>query len=950
VRAAVWARDPRVAARARRFVSVFHGANGAGALVARVWGGVLAGGVAAPNASVRAAAAGVLLDAFPLGGGEETPGGMTLQAQVDVLNTLLSDESDVVRRVAAIGCGHVLARFWALLPGAVGRGLLHRLLGELLSDASSPAVRAGALEAMIPVLGNHLTHPVLSPALQAVAATALRDKSERVRLALTALLHRVKRIRGIRYYDLVPLAQLLPPLSLDPSARVRASLVGLLVNSYLPSGRSTSVIISRIVSLIRRDAGAARGMVAGAADAGAGVGVVARFVAGAIEFVQEAAGDDGPAGLDEDDEGDDDEEDLVDDDNGDDGVGSSRSSNAKNNRNKNKKQSRGKGKSTGRSRAAAAAEDQGEDEDRAVPTQVLEGLQREEATAVCATLIELCAVAWDSIALDLAERENAPLRRHLIETMSHGTLGQLIEQHSGNAAVRAAVLRMASRLPENIVPEIAEMCLPRLTNARAPRLSVAERTPILECLRGWMTPAKILDLIASWVDPSAVLGGGNDNGSGGGDEDDDHHHQHRAAITVVSKRKRLGAAVGDDAVYLCSAALDLLSLTLADKSKRSVVLGESIRVGVILSHLSAYLREMTRSCHGSSSSGSATAASRFTDSFFETILVSYTRTLLHACTSARADQDDDLAESYEDKVGAVLAWAGRDLVAALVDHSAAENSPPRARVRHDNGSAGNGSAGNGSTGNGSTGNGNGLAGPFGVGAASSAVRLPLCQVLMRHVLAVLADSLAIGLGGDAWALRVNAFTAKMLSAELGPAMNVLSDHVCKVVYQLCDSRRVPLDIAWPTVAALLGAFPRSAPASCVAVARNLVQSLVVRYADRGGLPTLLSGLVEASLAAMPAPGEGAGPRGPDNLPGAAAVLAGILVRRPALALGVGRAVFQSVHAAPADRIRAHRARAFANAIGKKVQLPHETTNEIDRVLANAASAANAAVHGQAIVA
>ncbi len=80
------------------------------------------------------------------------------------------------------------------------------------SDASSPAVRAAAVDAVAILLGEGRTHAVLRPLLPSIG-NLIHDRSDKVRLAVANMLLLVKKTRGMKYYHVVPANHLLARLA-----------------------------------------------------------------------------------------------------------------------------------------------------------------------------------------------------------------------------------------------------------------------------------------------------------------------------------------------------------------------------------------------------------------------------------------------------------------------------------------------------------------------------------------------------------------------------------------------------------------------------------------------------------------------------------------------------------------------------------------------------------------
>ena len=125
------------------------------------------------------------------------------------------------------------------------------------SDASSPAVRAAAVDAVAILLGEGRTHAVLRPLLPSIG-NLIHDRSDKVRLAVANMLLLVKKTRGMKYYHVVPANHLLARLAdegrgrNDPSGPVARALSDLLGNSFFPTGSDITMmdIVNRTMRLL----------------------------------------------------------------------------------------------------------------------------------------------------------------------------------------------------------------------------------------------------------------------------------------------------------------------------------------------------------------------------------------------------------------------------------------------------------------------------------------------------------------------------------------------------------------------------------------------------------------------------------------------------------------------------------------------------------------------------
>lgn len=86
----------------------------------------------------------------------------------------------------------------------------------------------------------------------------MNDRNERVRAEFAALLVRIKSIRNLHFYDVVPVDDLLERLVLDKDCPVvRKQLVSLFLNSYFPQSVGGSSQVARCLALVKKNPEAA---------------------------------------------------------------------------------------------------------------------------------------------------------------------------------------------------------------------------------------------------------------------------------------------------------------------------------------------------------------------------------------------------------------------------------------------------------------------------------------------------------------------------------------------------------------------------------------------------------------------------------------------------------------------------------------------------------------------
>ncbi|XP_078339811.1 condensin-2 complex subunit G2-like isoform X1 [Crassostrea virginica] len=210
------------------------------------------------NPEVRANATWVLVDAFPLldpdFNTEEKD--TLLQKQFDLLLMLLEDPVPTVRSQAVLGVFRIMSLFWELLPSVTIKNIVTKVMQDLAFDSASADVRESVVKGLITLVDNHLCHLMLKPILPQLQSH-IHDTSEKVRVAMVNLLLKIKGVRAIKFWEVVPVEHLLSRLEID-SAPVVRRLMTLLFPSFLPLDKSEQEQVPRCVALIQTNPGAAR--------------------------------------------------------------------------------------------------------------------------------------------------------------------------------------------------------------------------------------------------------------------------------------------------------------------------------------------------------------------------------------------------------------------------------------------------------------------------------------------------------------------------------------------------------------------------------------------------------------------------------------------------------------------------------------------------------------------
>ncbi|CAG5134282.1 unnamed protein product, partial [Candidula unifasciata] len=260
-----------------RILSLIHKKKtqkGVEAMLTRLYEPILWRSLMAANSDVRINAALLMFDTFPLQDADlnRQQADAALQKQFDIMHNLLSDPVPEVRLFAVRGVGNVLNIYWELIPADVSvpfifhdlimfllqviKCFITKLIEDLAYDVSSPAVREAVLKAMQQLCDNHLCIPLLQNVLP-LLRNFVHDTSERVRVAMFDLLLKVKGLRAIKFWNLVPLEHILSRLQVDSAPIVRR-IMKLIHPSFVPLQEAAGEQVSRCVTLVKLNMAAAR--------------------------------------------------------------------------------------------------------------------------------------------------------------------------------------------------------------------------------------------------------------------------------------------------------------------------------------------------------------------------------------------------------------------------------------------------------------------------------------------------------------------------------------------------------------------------------------------------------------------------------------------------------------------------------------------------------------------
>lgn len=212
----------------------------------------------AANGFVRMNATGLLCDAFPLLDNtmnqEEREG--LLEKQYHTMITLLTDPCHLVRIKAIKGVTSILANYWLMIPSNIIKTVFQKLLSDLLYDASSAEVRTQVLKGIILMLDSNDAVPFLKEVLPRIG-DAFDDINGNVRSTFVKLLLKVKSLKIIRYWDIVPMNHILHRLEEDTPVICKL-ITQLLLNTFHPIQREDQELLHRTLALLEENRAAAR--------------------------------------------------------------------------------------------------------------------------------------------------------------------------------------------------------------------------------------------------------------------------------------------------------------------------------------------------------------------------------------------------------------------------------------------------------------------------------------------------------------------------------------------------------------------------------------------------------------------------------------------------------------------------------------------------------------------
>ncbi|NXU41448.1 CNDG2 protein, partial [Drymodes brunneopygia] len=255
-------RSSSVHSQVREMLSYFHKQSkvrqGVEEMLYRLYQPILWRSLKARNSEVRANAAFLFVDAFPIRDPSFNVEEMDreIQKQFEELFSLLEDPHPVVRSTGILGVTQITSKYWEMIPPTILADLLKKITGELACDTTSADVRCSVFKCLPILLDNQLSHPLLEQLLPATKHS-LHDNSEKVRVAFVEMLLKVKATKAAKFWNICPMEHLLSRLEVD-SRPVSRRITNLLLNSFFPTSQPEDVWCERCVTLIQMNPAAAR--------------------------------------------------------------------------------------------------------------------------------------------------------------------------------------------------------------------------------------------------------------------------------------------------------------------------------------------------------------------------------------------------------------------------------------------------------------------------------------------------------------------------------------------------------------------------------------------------------------------------------------------------------------------------------------------------------------------
>lgn len=437
--------------------------SGVDGMLLRLYGPLLWRSLKVTNHNVRENAARLLLDSFPLQDQElcNEELDQLLQKQFDIFQTLLQDTCPSIRSVTVQKLSKILSTYCEFIPVETIKSLITKMMQDLVWDASSADVRASVIMSMMNLLNNQMFIPMLKPILPQLC-NHIHDSSEKVRVAMVELLLKVKGIRAIKYWDIVPLEHILARLEIDSHPVIRR-IMKLLQSTFIPLDKPKSVQLDRCVALIESSRGAARQFFHHA-SAQMTVDDTVTYIISIIACILRCTK-----------------------------AEKSKQEGGENVRQEVEENVQGQSGAAVENEEDEGAEDEEEEEEE---DDEEEDILTIHNTEVMAGLLEAVVILWSAINNDLNKRVNHNIKQDLQTKVSCGIVEMM--KFFDDPQVCAALINLAGYVPYNSVPTISRSCLSKLK--KMSKDSVTEDySYYLDALCKWDKVVNILDLVDEWL-------------------------------------------------------------------------------------------------------------------------------------------------------------------------------------------------------------------------------------------------------------------------------------------------------------------------------------------------------------------------------------------------------------------------------------------------------------------
>ncbi|XP_052253348.1 condensin-2 complex subunit G2-like isoform X39 [Dreissena polymorpha] len=458
--------QPELFPTLKRLLSYIHGQKkqrGVEDMLCNLYAPIMWRSLHVANSQVRANTATLFFDMFPLQGTEMTvqEADAELQKQFDLLSVLLDDPMPKVRVVSVVGVFRVMRDFWEMIPSDSLRSLTLKLIQDLLNDSSSADVRESVIKGLNLLLDNPLCHPFLKPLLPEIR-NHFHDMSELVRIEMLNLLLKVKTLRTIKFWTIVPIDHLLARLVVD-SEPVNKRIVKLIFNNFVPQDATAAVKLSRCLALMELNPAAARQFFRLASqhmateDIVEYINILCKTILQAIKNVggqteSEQSGDQVNQ-TDPDDE--------------------------------NNLELSGSINNT----TTNVAGDDADDDDAIRLSNV----------PVMLGLCEVICVLWTFNEEQLNKASNADLKKVLMKRFTYA-LPEMFKAFSDSRII-AVLLQIAGYLPPKWIPTVSRSWLPKLRKMTSAN-TVSDYGPLVECLCKTGQVESVLELVTEWIQPA----------------------------------------------------------------------------------------------------------------------------------------------------------------------------------------------------------------------------------------------------------------------------------------------------------------------------------------------------------------------------------------------------------------------------------------------------------------